>query len=147
MSWDELIEISKLFTKSYNPSAPTNYGFFNEWWFSFGWGVGGDCLEWDESKGQYVFALGEETDNYLVTGKDGITVNGNHYEEGELLSHTDKHYVAEVLSNTGHADYATVKGYVDGQNLYALPSIREARRKILCKRFSTKSRVSCYQCA
>lgn len=126
MSWDELIEISKLFTKSYNPSAPTNYGFFNEWWFSFGWGVGGDCLEWDESKGQYVFALGEETDNYLVTGKDGITVNGNHYEEGELLSHTDKHYVAEVLSNTGHADYATVKGYVDGQNLYALPSIRDA---------------------
>ena len=60
MSWDELLEIAELFTKSYNASSPTNYGFFNEWWFSFGWGVGGDCLEWDEELGQYVMALDEE---------------------------------------------------------------------------------------
>lgn len=60
MSWDELLEIAELFTKSYNASSPTNYGFFNEWWFSFGWGVGGDCLEWDEDLGQYVMAPDEE---------------------------------------------------------------------------------------
>lgn len=125
MSFEELVEISTLFTKSYNAGSPTNYGFFNEWWFSFGWSVGGDCLEWDEEKGQYVMALGEETANYLVTGKDGLTVNGTAYAEGDILTYTDKHYVADVLASSSHADYTQVKGYVDGQFLYELPSIRD----------------------
>lgn len=60
-NWTELVELSKLFTKSYNASSASTYGFLNEWWFSFGWSVGGDCLEWDEEKGQYVFNLGDET--------------------------------------------------------------------------------------
>ncbi|MCI8435456.1 MAG: extracellular solute-binding protein [Clostridia bacterium] len=126
MSWDELIEISTLFTKSYTASSPTNYGFFNEWWFSFGWSVGGDCLEWDEEKNQYVMALGEETPNYLVTGSAGATVNGTAYAEGALLSYTDKHYVADVLA--GKTSDETVAGYTAGEQpvLYALPSIRDA---------------------
>ena len=52
MNWDELVTVSKYFTRSYNASSPTTYGFFNEWWFSFGWSVGGDCLEWDSAKNQ-----------------------------------------------------------------------------------------------
>ena len=127
MSWQELVQISELFTKSYAGNAsPTNYGFFNEWWFSFGWSVGGDCLEWDEAKNQYVMALGEETKNYIVTGIEGASVNGTSYAEGELLSYSDKHYVADVLA--GDKSDETVKHYTEGDEpvLYPLPSIRDA---------------------
>lgn len=126
MSWEELLDISELFTKSYTSSSPTNYGFFNEWWFSFGWSVGGDCLEWDDELGQYVMALGEETPNYLVTG-DGATIDGTTYGSGDILSYSDKHYVEDVLSaGASNADYAEISGYVESQILYELPSIRDA---------------------
>lgn len=127
MSWEELISISELFTKSYTPSSPTNYGFFNEWWFSFGWSVGGDCLEWDDELGQYVMALGEETPNYLVTGEAGVTIDGTAYAEGDILSYADKHFVEDVLAaGTGNVSYNEIKGYVDSKVLYELPSIRDA---------------------
>ncbi len=124
MSWEELVEISKLFTRSYTSSSPTTYGFFNEWWFSLGWSVGGDCLEWDESKNQYVMALGEETPNYLVTGENGAQVNGTSYAEGEILSYADKHYVAQVLA--GSKTDEAVNKYKQDEVLYELPSIRDA---------------------
>lgn len=127
MSWDELVQISELFTRSYSGTAsPTNYGFFNEWWFTFGWSVGGDCLEWDESKNQYVMALGEETKNYIVTGEAGASVNGTAYAEGEILSYADKHYVADVLA--GEKQDSAVKSYTEGAEpiLYPLPSMRDA---------------------
>ncbi len=120
MNWEELVEIATLFTRSENAGSPTTYGFFNEWWFSFGWSVGGDCLEWDEAKDQYVMALGEDAKNYLVTGSDKITVNGTSYGAGEILSYADKHYVAD------HSSDPTIQGYLSEQRLYPLPSIREA---------------------
>ena len=46
MSWEELRECSRIFTKEFNSSSSSRYGFMNEWWFSYGWSVGGDCLEW-----------------------------------------------------------------------------------------------------
>lgn len=119
MNWDELVEIATFMTKSYNSDSPTNYGFFNEWWFSFGWSVGGDCLEWDDEKGQYVFALGETTPNYLVTGS-GATVNGTSYRAGEILSYADKHFVED-----NKADSA-IEPLLDDGILYLLPSIRDA---------------------
>ena len=133
MNWDELVSISKLFTRSYAEGAgsPTTFGFYNEWRFSFGWSVGGDCLEWDEEKDQYVFALGEETANYLVTGKDVITVNGTQYKEGEILSYPDKHFVEDALAAGSGANYDAVRGYVEGKQLYALPSIRDAFKLFL----------------
>lgn len=128
MNWDELLEISKTFTRSYpeGASSPTEYGFFNEWWFSFGWSVGGDCLEWDAEKDQYVFALGEDTANYLVTGANGVVVNGTTYAEGDILSYEDKHFVENALAAGSGSDYSTVNGYVQEQTLYELPSIRDA---------------------
>lgn len=120
MNWEELINLSKLFTKSYNASSTSTYGFLNEWWFSFGWSVGGDCLEWDDDKNQYVFNLGDESPNYLVTGSEGVTVNGTQYKAGDILSHTDKKYVA---ANAAASDIA---GYLSTQKLYKLPSIRDA---------------------
>lgn len=128
MNWEELVTVSKLFTKSYAEGAgsPTTYGFFNEWWFSFGWSVGGDCLEWDEEKGQYVFALGEDASNYLVTGKEPVTVNGTSYGEGDILTYMDKHFVADALSAGSGADFDAVNAYVESGALYPLPSIRDA---------------------
>lgn len=120
MNWEELIELSKIFTESYNASSSSTYGFVNEWWFSHGWSVGGDCLEWSEEDGQYIFNLGDETPNYLVTGKDGVTINGTEYAEGETLSYADKKYVVANMSDS------TISGYINSQNLYELPSIMDA---------------------
>lgn len=119
MNWEELVALSKIFTKEYNSNSTSTYGFMNEWWFSHGWSVGGDCLEWDEEKQQYIFALGDTTPNYLVTG-DGVSINGNQYTAGQTLSYADKLYVQQNLSD------ATISGYINNQNLYALPSIRDA---------------------
>ena len=79
MNWEELIELSKIFTKAYNESSSSKYGFISEWWFSHGWSVGGDCLQWNEEKQQYTFELGDTAPNYLVTGAEGVTVNGTKY--------------------------------------------------------------------
>lgn len=120
MNWEELVEIATLFTRRENANSPTTYGFFNEWWFSFGWSVGGDCLEWSDEKDQYVMALGEDTPNYLVTGESGVEVNGTSYRAGDLLSYADKHYVED------HPGDPTLQGYLESERLYALPSIRDA---------------------
>lgn len=120
MSFEELVELSKIFTKSYNSTSPSTYGFLNEWWFSHGWSVGGDCLEWDEERQQYIFALGDDTPNYLVTGADGVVVNGTEYAEGATLSYKDKKYVTANMSDS------TIASYVNAKQLYELPSIRYA---------------------
>lgn len=120
MSWEELRECSRIFTKEFNSSSSSRYGFMNEWWFSYGWSVGGDCLEWSDDLDQYIFALGEDVPNYLVTGDDPVTVNGTEYTEGELLSYADKHYVADHLSDMD------IAGYISSQQLYEFPSIYDA---------------------
>ena len=128
MSWDELRECARIFTKEFNTSSDSRYGFMNEWWFSYGWSVGGDCLEFvsdpnddgDTSDGQYMFSLGEKTPNYLVTGSAAVTVNGNTYNAGDILSYDDKHYVED------HKSDAAIAGYLAGEQLYELPSIYDA---------------------
>lgn len=111
MNWSELVNISKYLTKSYNPNSKTTYGFLSEWWFSHGWSVGGDCMNWDDSANQYVFTLGNEYTNYLVT-KD-TTINGHSYSAGDILSYADKKYFAE-------------NGNAVSDELYALPSQYDA---------------------
>ena len=119
MNWEELVALSKIFTKTYNSASGSTYGFMSEWWFAHGWSVGADCLEWDEAKQQYIFALGSDVPNYLVTGASGVTVNGTSYSEGELLSYADKNYVAANQTDS------TIAGYLSAQNLYPLPSNKE----------------------
>lgn len=87
-NWDELIYLSKYFSETYNPKSPTEYGYLTEWWFSFGWGVGGDCIGWNEEEGEYNFTLGDETPNYLATAD--VNINGNDYKAGEILTYGDK---------------------------------------------------------
>ena len=108
MSIEETFMLSSVLTKSYNAGVYSTYGFNSEYWFPFGWTVGGDCVATD-LEGDLVFSLSNTNKNYLVTAN--TTVNGNAYKAGELLSYADKDYVAEqnIVSDA----------------LYAIPSISE----------------------
>lgn len=123
MSWEELVTFSGIFTDSSNPTNP-KYGFINEWWFSHGWSVGGDCLEWNaemnNGKGQLFFALGNDDSGYLVTGAEGVTLGNRTYAEGDVLDYEGKQYVKS------HSSDADVAAYISSEKLYPLPSTRDA---------------------
>lgn len=107
MSWEELRTVSEYFTRSYNSSSVTKFGYYSEWWFNYGWSVGGDCLE-NGADGKLKFTLCDTTANYLVT--KNITVNGTAYTAGELLGYVDKLYVAG-LSETPDGLYEIPSQY------------------------------------
>ena len=98
MSWQECIDLARLLqTPVSQGGGGADYGFFSEWWFNYGWSVGGDCIEYiptDDAQfngGYYKFTLNDATKNYIV--KDDaqpIEVNGNHYAAGEIVSYLDK---------------------------------------------------------
>lgn len=97
MSWDELEMFSKALTKSYNANSPTTYGFYSEWWFNYGWSVGGDCLGDADGNGSYEFTLNDANPNYKVL--KNVTINGHDYnvsdEDMVFVSYADKKYLAE----------------------------------------------------
>lgn len=111
VNWSELVVLSKYFTQSYTADSVTQYGFLTEWWFSHGWSVGGDCMMWDEEKGQYIFSLGNEAAGYIAV--NDITLNSTDYKAGDVLSNVDKVY----LQNNPSAVTA---------DLYKLPSQYDA---------------------
>lgn len=73
MTWEESENLFKIFTKSYNSNSPSTYGYFTEWWFSYGWSVGGDCIQYDENSEKWIFSLGDTTQLY---NHDGV-INSN----------------------------------------------------------------------
>ena len=97
MSWEETVALAQRLQKEI---ADCDYGFFTEWWFSYGWSVGGDCVEYvtdANGDGYYEFTLNDETYNYIVKDdSDPITVNGNTYAAGEIVSYTDKADLTET---------------------------------------------------
>lgn len=104
MNWEEQRYLFKCFTKEYNAASPTNYGYVSEYWFNYGWSVGGDVVQYNGEK--YDFTLTDTSKNYLAT-KD-VTVNGKSYSAGEVIEYEDK------------KDAASVDG------LYELPSMYDA---------------------
>ncbi len=107
MNWDEVEDLGRLFTPAYNPAAKTvqfgmdrggnpltgvNYGYFTEWWFNYGWSVGGDCLADLTGNGDWNFSLLDPNTNYIVL--EGQTYTGAYtgkvYQAGETLSLNDK---------------------------------------------------------
>ena len=68
MTWEESENLFKIFTQSYNSASPSKYGYFTEWWFSYGWSVGGDCIKYDETAGHWRFSLGDTTQYYNNNG-------------------------------------------------------------------------------
>ena len=56
--------------EQYNPEAGTkfgtDYGYFTEWWFNYGWSVGGDCLTDLSGEGDWNFSLLDASPNYYA---------------------------------------------------------------------------------
>lgn len=145
MNWDEVEDLAMIFSdstnKAYADSVECDYGFFTEWWFMYGWGVGGDCLT--EINGKYNFSLLDSLKNYVVAeGKTFTAVSGKTYAAGEALSIADKAGVAEAnitANNDGTysadgAKLAICQGVKDAEaagTLTELPSTKEAFERYL----------------
>ncbi len=134
MSWDETVELSTIVQSSMtNKNA---YGYFTEWWFNYGWSVGGDCIQYiptsdaNHGGGWYDFTLSDDTPNFIVADNVAeVTVNGNKYKAGEIISYADK--LGLSGTSTAGDDYnkeitAEVNGLVSEGKLNKLPSQREA---------------------
>lgn len=115
MNWEEKRYLSKMFTSAYDneySTSPCKYGYVSEWWFSYGWSVGGDVIGWDGEK--YKFTLMDDSDNYLAV--EDVLVNGKKYRAGEIVSYEDK---------TKQSDIANLNG------LYVLPSQYDSQLEFL----------------
>lgn len=93
MSWDECAELAK----EIQSSGVADYGFYSEWWFNYGWSVGGDCLEFIPSEssefigGYYDFTLMNDVDNAIVADDvESVKINGKEYHGGELVDYADR---------------------------------------------------------
>ncbi len=91
MNWDEIEDLGLLCTKDRNSASKTQYGYYTEWWFNYGWAVGGNCLEDLSGAGKWTFALQSDTPNYIVAeGKSYTGVyTGTVYNAGETLDLKD----------------------------------------------------------
>lgn len=94
MSWEDCSTLSTYLVES----GVSDYGFYSEWWFNYGWSVGGDCVEYVETDdkafngGRYMFTLNDSTKNYIVKDdfKGTIKIGSNSYKAGEIISYLDK---------------------------------------------------------
>ncbi len=92
MSWSEIEDLAFLLTKSWNVNSATDYGFYTEWWFNYGWSVGGDCVVDISNNGSWVYAHGDRSANYIVAEGKTYTgkITGKVYQAGETLEFLDK---------------------------------------------------------
>ena len=133
MSWSECVELSTIVQEAnrvkYNDSSI--YGYYTEWWFNYGWSVGGDCIEYvptDDAKytgGYWDFTLMDPTPNYIVAddNTEGITINGNKYNAGEIIAWGDKLVDPKASEKTIRPELETL---VSEGKLNVLPSQRDA---------------------
>lgn len=134
MSWDETVELATIVQNSMtNANA---YGYFTEWWFNYGWTVGGDCIQYipsadpEHGGGWYDFTLNDDTPNYIVADDAGsVTVNGNTYAAGTIISYADKLGLTGTdKAGDSYSKEITqeVKDLAAAGKLNKLPSQREA---------------------
>lgn len=92
MSWDEVEDLGRIMSKNTNADSVTDYGYYTEWWFNYGWTVGGDCLLDINNNYDYAYGLTEDLNNYIVMeGKTYTGVyTGKTYAAGETLDFVDK---------------------------------------------------------
>lgn len=116
MNWEEMRYLLKYFSKEWNPSSTSNYGFVSEYWFNYGWSVGGDVMGFNGT--DYDFTLLDKSPNYIVT-KDGTVINGNTYSAGEIVLYEDRVNEKDISSMDGvyaiESQYNAVKEYVSLQ--------------------------------
>ena len=107
MSWEEQRCLARAMQKQYGYA----YGFMSEWWFYMGFGVGGDCVGWDETSGQYKLTLTDKQPGYLAL--EDVTINGTAYKKGDVLTYENKTFL-----NKNSAELSKLEGKV-----YKLPSM------------------------
>lgn len=122
MNWEEQRNILKYFTPEHNngsvtgTKATTNYGFVSEYWFNYGWSVGGDVMGFNGT--DYDFTLCDKRANYIVT-VDGTTVGDSTYKAGEIVRYEDRVKQKDIASMAGvyaiESQYNAVKEYVSLQ--------------------------------
>ncbi len=133
MSWDECVTLSTL-VQNANRSKYGNdriYGYYTEWWFNYGWSVGGDCIQYVPTSdpayngGYWDFTLMDATDNFIVADDNaaGYTVGGNKYNAGEIISWQDKLVDPAASVKTVKSELYTA---VSEGKLNKLPSQRDA---------------------
>ena len=148
MNWDEIEDLAMMMTPSYNSQATgygksfgasLEYGFFTEWWFNYGWSVGGDCLEDLTGNGDFNYSLLDSSSNYMVM-KDGFVgaYTGKSYKAGETVEFLDKFNIPQGATmqadNNGGYTYngasvgvaSNVTTAVAEGVLHELPSTRDA---------------------
>ena len=131
MSWEECVTLSTLLQDAIRPTKESFYGYFTEWWFNYGWSVGGDCIEYVATDdpayngGYWDFTLMDDTKNYIVAddNEDGFTVNGTKYNAGEIIAWEDKLNDTKATNKTVRSEILTA---VTQGKLNELPSQREA---------------------
>lgn len=123
MNWDEVEDLGMLFSGAYNPASGqegkanplteygTEYGYFTEWWFNYGWSVGGDCLNDLTDSGEWNFSLLDPNPNYIVKEGTFTGRTGKVYSVGETVSFVDKMNIAnengtdEIIVPDIYGDY------------------------------------------
>ena len=161
MNWDEVEDLAMLFSAETNPDPSregvskygTSYGYFAEWWFYYGWSVGGDCLTDLSTEGDWNFSLLDPNPNYIVNSGKTFTgkVTGKVYEGGDTIAFLDKMDIEvygdgdfEVLVPDDYGDYhhgakdgelagisPEVTSAVENGVLSEMPSTREAFNRYL----------------
>lgn len=106
MNWDETEDLGRIMMKERNAASPTDYGFYTEWWFSYAWSVGGDCIADITGNLDYKFSLPDDTANYIVTADEGFTgeTTGRKYAKGDTLEFLDKIHVGAGESVQAESD-------------------------------------------
>jgi len=135
MSWAECVEVATLVQNTQRAKNKSNfYGYFTEWWFNYGWSVGGDCIEYVPTTdpaytgGYWEFTLMDGTKNYIVADDyegEFVLENGSKYRAGEIISWNDK-----LVDVTVPASQRTIKAEIlnarDNGTLNEIPSQRDA---------------------
>lgn len=145
LSWDEIRILAGLLSSANSSTGSSVYGYQTEWWFNYGWSVGGDCLEFIEDdsdpnypNGYYDFTLVDDSANFIVKDNvSSVTVNGTLYKAGEIISYQDKLTNEKEIwgyankDRKDKANYASELGYDKttgncNSNFNVLPSQRDA---------------------
>jgi len=99
MSWEETDACAKLVQTEVREKTGKQqmYGYFTEWWFNYGWSVGGNCVQKVDTNDKnfrgyyYDFTLMDDTPNYIVKDDvESVKIGDTTYKAGEIISYQDK---------------------------------------------------------
>ncbi len=157
MNWEDCASLATRL-KTVNATRGCKYGFLTSWWFNYGFSVGGSCIGYLTSEngglseeeannyygGYYTFTLADSTVNYRVKVDEGITVNGNHYENNTIVSYEDKFFLNDALANKcdvlpsqreAFTEYLSLGGFKEGPNANSFYKGEEGEEGITDKFF------------